>query len=198
MSFRREIKLSINPSQIFELKKWLSQKGFQKAYKDRLISSLYFENISNKTFLDSEEGTVPRKKIRIRNYPLDTNFKDHFFEVKISSVEGRFKNSKKISHLSYEKFVRNGYDDEDYGICHPKLYVNYLRQYFKLNNLRITLDSNIKYADFKNNNLLFNDNYNAVEIKTDLNTSIDDLYKEFPYQNIRFSKYCRGFEKLYF
>ena len=52
--------------------------------------------ISNKNFdlfRDSEEGLLPRKKIRIRNYP-NSEDKKNYLEIKYSSVEGRFKTRK--------------------------------------------------------------------------------------------------------
>ena len=69
MSFRIEQKILINFSQIFNFKKWINEKGYKKLHNDRIVNSLYFENVSNSMFLDSEEGIVPRKKIRVRNYP---------------------------------------------------------------------------------------------------------------------------------
>ena len=45
-------------------------------------------------YLDSEDGCLPRKKIRIRFYPNQNS--GFNLETKISSVEGRFKSSKKI------------------------------------------------------------------------------------------------------
>ena len=93
MSFRIEEKFLINTNQIFDFKRWLSKKNYLKLYPNRKIKSLYFENLNNKIFLDSEEGITPRKKIRVRNYP---DYKDQkfFFEKKISSPEGRFKEKK--------------------------------------------------------------------------------------------------------
>ena len=93
MSFRIEEKLLFNPNQIFDLRKWLSKYEYSSLYPKRKIKSLYFENSVNQIFLDSEEGITPRKKIRIRNYPdnIDKNF---FFEKKISSPDGRFKQKK--------------------------------------------------------------------------------------------------------
>ena len=44
-------------------------------------------------YRDSVEGSVPRKKIRIRNYP-NTDDKNYYLETKISSIEGRFKTRK--------------------------------------------------------------------------------------------------------
>ena len=90
MSFRIEEKLLINFNQIFDLKKWISEKGYLKLYPDRKIRSLYFDNLNNQMFADSEEGITPRKKIRIRNYPNNKDQK-FFLEKKISSPDGRFK-----------------------------------------------------------------------------------------------------------
>ena len=42
-------------------------------------------------YLDSEDGCLPRKKIRVRTYPENKNDSEYFFETKISSVEGRYK-----------------------------------------------------------------------------------------------------------
>ena len=197
MSFRKEEKLLINSNQVFDFKKWMSSKGFLKIYKDRAVNSLYFENNSNKMFLDSEEGIVPRKKIRVRNYPEANTSIDYFLEVKISSTEGRFKDSKKININRFNNFKKNGYIDNFYGVCVPKLQISYFREYYKQSDTRVTIDSKIIYKDFKNDKLFFKDQLNAVEIKSNINKSVDELYYEFPFQRVRFSKYCRGFGFLY-
>ena len=44
-------------------------------------------------YTDSIEGLTPRKKIRVRNYPT-TQDANLYLEIKISSVEGRFKTRK--------------------------------------------------------------------------------------------------------
>ena len=197
MSFRKEEKLLINSNQVFDFKKWMSSKGFLKIYKNRIVNSLYFENNSNKMFLDSEEGIVPRKKIRVRNYPEANTSMDYFLEVKISSTEGRYKDSKKININLFNDFKKNGYIDNFYGVCVPKLQISYFREYYKQHDTRVTIDSKIIYKDFKNDKLFFIDQQNAIEIKSSINKSVDELYYEFPFQRVRFSKYCRGFSFLY-
>ena len=68
----------------------------QKFYiPKRKIESIYFDNKIKTSFKDSEEGVVPRKKIRIRNYPATK--KINLLEKKISSIEGRFKTSESIN-----------------------------------------------------------------------------------------------------
>ena len=61
----------------------------------RKVKSIYFDNNLLELYKDSIEGSNPRKKIRIRNYPEHKN--NYLLEKKISSIEGRYKTSKKIS-----------------------------------------------------------------------------------------------------
>ena len=147
-------------------------------------------------YIDSEEGITPRKKIRVRNYP-DNNEEKYFFEKKISSPDGRFKEKKFLDSKEFEKIKKFGYFDNSYNACHPKLFVEYLREYYDTRICRLTIDTRINYIEYnKLNNFKF-DPYVAVEIKAKINSSIDQLLKEFPFQRIRFSKYCRGFNFLF-
>ena len=62
-------------------------------------------------------------------------------------------------------------------------------------NVRITLDTNILYSLYKNERIK-NDKNIIVELKTSINQNIDDLFEKFPFQEIRFSKYCNGIDLL--
>ena len=106
MSFRIEEKLLINNLQILEFKNLLFKKKTKKLFPPRIIKSLYFENSKGDMYKDSIEGTLPRKKIRVRNYPENNNT-SLYFETKISSVEGRFKNSEIIPmiNISYYRAI---------------------------------------------------------------------------------------------
>ena len=73
MSFRIEEKLLINKKQILEFKDFLFKKHAKQLFPPRKILSLYFENFKDEMYKDSVEGTVPRKKIRVRNYLHDKN-----------------------------------------------------------------------------------------------------------------------------
>ena len=98
MSFRIEEKFTIKKSRLFEFKNYLFSKNAKTLFHKRKIKSLYFDNDNYKMYNESIEGSLPRKKIRIRNY-LDKNF---FLEIKISSVEGRFKKSNLISKEKFD------------------------------------------------------------------------------------------------
>ena len=68
MSFRIEDKFFFRPENILQFKEFLAKKSAKKLYKNRIIKSLYFDNLNLEMYRDSVEGSVPRKKIRIRNY----------------------------------------------------------------------------------------------------------------------------------
>ena len=74
MTFRKEIKLKINSDNKSKFIKELINKDFKEIYPKRIIESIYFDNHRNFSFLDSEEGIVPRKKIRLRRYINNNNY----------------------------------------------------------------------------------------------------------------------------
>jgi len=150
-------------------------------------------------YKDSIEGTTPRKKIRIRTYSnkfLDNN--DEFnFEIKIPSIEGRYKKNeivkKKINKLL------NGIYDYQYGSCFPVLNVIYEREYFIKNQSRITIDTKIKYFEIRGkviSNHGQRESCFVVENKTK-DLANNEMLDFFPFETKRFSKYCNGINKIY-
>ena len=109
-----------------KIKSLIYNYGGIKIFPKRKISSLYFDNTKLKMHLDSEEGYVPRKKIRVRHYPDSKQLDNFNLETKISSVEGRFKKSNEISDTQCLELIKNGIFDKQYGHCKPKIYVKYL------------------------------------------------------------------------
>ena len=75
------------------------------------------------------------------------------------------------------------------------MHVKYLREYLILGDVRISIDKNITYRNFKTNNQI-NDDRVIAELKTSINKDLDNLIEEFPIQRIRFSKYCFAIERL--
>ena len=69
MSFRIEEKLYIKSEHLIDFKQFLIKRSAKQLYRPRLIKSLYFDNLNFDMCNDSIEGVVPRKKIRIREYP---------------------------------------------------------------------------------------------------------------------------------
>ena len=195
MSFRIEEKLYIIRENLIQFKEFLIKKSVKSIHYPREIKSLYFENMNLDLYKDSIEGLVPRKKIRIRNYPDDQD-KRFYLEIKNSAIEGRYKTRKVINEKEFDLKKISGIYDNQYGVCYPKLYVNYIREYSIIDNVRISIDTNIKYKDFKTGYEV-NDDRIIVELKTSINKNLDELIEDFPMQRIRFSKYCFAAEKLF-
>jgi len=194
MSFRTEEKLYINSENLIQFKEYLNKKSAKKLHKPRIIKSLYFDNLKLDMYNDSVEGSVPRKKIRIREYP-DSEDQNYYLEVKTSSVEGRFKTRQVISYDKNSTFKKFGYLDSSYGTCLPNFFVSYEREYSIINDVRISIDNKITYTNFLTKKK-FEDSKIIVELKTSINKNLDDLVEMFPFQKIRFSKYCLAVENL--
>ena len=194
MSYRIEDKLFFKPENILQFKNFLTNKSAKKLYDNRIIRSLYFDNINLDMYRDSVEGSVPRKKIRIRHYP-NSKDKNYYLEIKTSSVEGRYKTRKIIKKEDFESYKKNGIFDSNYGTCIPNFYVSYKREYVKIGDVRISIDEEISYENYLSNNVFF-DNKLIVELKTSINKNLDDFIKDFPFQKIRFSKYCFAVENF--
>ena len=197
MSFRFEEKTLFHISDYLKLKTFIFNSGGIELYPKRKISSLYFDNHENNMYLDSEDGCLPRKKIRIRTYPENKNDSEYFSETKISSVEGRYKIVNKINKKNYINLQQKGFFDNIYGMCYPKIRVSYFREYFSLFNQRITLDQDIQYKCYKSNRYMRGKECIILEIKSNNMINVDLLTDIVPFQRLRISKYCDGFNKLF-
>jgi len=195
MSFRKELKSIISKNKIEKLKYWIMQNDGKILHAERNINSVYLDNKIFSMHVDSIEGSVPRKKIRIRNYndlPIfDTN--NNKLELKISSAEGRYKKVTNIDNIDLFNFKVN---DNNYGACFPVVCVSYKRIYYSLKKIRLTIDRNISYRIVKFGKIssfFHPEPYNIIEIKYN-NSDYDNTVKSFPFHFVRFSKYSRAIE----
>ena len=129
----------MSSSDTLVLRSKLMKKGMIVLNPDRIITSQYFDTKDLETFRQSEEGILPRKKIRVRWYNDD--MQKLIFEEKTSSIEGRFKTSSKIKKNAFDKMLTSGFFHKIYGEIKPSVKINYCRSYFELKKIRITFDS---------------------------------------------------------
>ena len=189
MTFRKEFKFLMSSSDQKILKSDLIKSGMKMLFPGRIVHSCYLDTKDLLLFYLSDEGVLPRKKIRYRWYNNDNLAKQ---EIKISSIEGRYKSFVKQS-VSNFKFYKNVYHDNDYGPLIATLNVSYFREYYLYRGLRITFDYNILYTDLIGmNKLELRDFETVVEVKTPIDTPDDYIAKVINLQPARFSKYCRG------
>ena len=195
MSFRIEEKLNIDDNNLFIFKKWLNVNKAKKIYDGRIVTSIYFDNTRMDIYNNSNEGVVPRKKIRLRTYNNNFDYANNGqLEIKISSVEGRYKST--INTKKIDSILKFGLFDKDHGTCKPKVIVSYFRSYIKIFNVRVTLDENINYRKYGSNLTATKDRSFIAEIKSEDVNSLNYISDKFNFTRIRFSKYCRAIEKL--
>ena len=194
MSFRKEKKLRLTSSDIKFMKNSLLLSGMTSLFPSRSINSAYFDTEHFNLFTDSEEGVLPRKKIRIRWYDNESSLRK---ETKISSIEGRYKLSEELICPDFLDHFKSSLIDNDYGLLRPTLMVSYSREYFSLKGLRITFDTNIRYNNLRSNTSKpVSDEECVMEIKTAPEISDDYIEKIVQHPTARFSKYARGMLKL--
>jgi hypothetical protein len=197
MILRKEEKIKFHISDYLKIKKLIIDSGGKEIYKKRKILSLYFDNKNLSMYEDSEEGSLPRYKIRLRNYPND-NKKKWFLEKKITSVEGKFKEITEKDVAYKENLKHNGIYDSLYGNCYPQVWVSYYRQYFLIKNERITIDQKIEYQSYKGEKYYKDNESLIIELKS---SKIDfkELFNNhdlLPLYKVRFSKYCNAMNNL--
>lgn len=189
MSYRKEKKFRLTLFEFYKLKEFLNKKGLIILHKKRKISSIYYDTDYLDMFQNSEEGVLPRKKIRVRWYETNNNFN---LESKTSSIEGRYKT---ITNLNFDSFnnLPKSLQDQLYGYLSPSLLVSYERSYFSLKGVRITFDTLIRYKNLRySTGIMVQDPESVVEIKTNISTSDDFIENLIPCSSSRFSKYSRG------
>lgn len=191
MSYRKEKKIRLTLSEFHTFQAQLHKQSMKILFEPRKITSVYYDTIDLKMFHDSEEGVLPRKKVRIRWY---NNIKKFSLENKTSSVEGRFKTTSKLhTEILKDEFLTGNRVDTQYGNIFPVLKVSYKRSYYTFHGMRITFDKDISYQNLRNaTKRKYFDPERVIEIKTPANCSDDFIEKYIPYQTTRFSKYSRG------
>ena len=198
---RIEQKSEINKIHYLDLLKWIKNKKGEILYPERIICSRYFDNKNMQMYFDTIEGIVPRKKIRVRTYGTEkfsTPNSEYCLELKMTTEHSRFK--KTYKDINLKSSLEEGYYDIQYGFCKPILDISYSREYYSVNNIRVTIDKNIKYKLVNSNlnfkNKFFKDQSYVFEIKTDINTNMDFLLNNFNFPRSRFSKYERALNSL--
>ncbi len=195
MSFRVEEKVPVTAAQLDALIGELQTMGLTQSFPPRRVRSVYFDNLRAQAFHDSEEGVVPRRKIRIRCYP-DQEPLEYQLETKISAVEGRFKYGRVLPAPECEDLLARGLIDPQYGVMMPRVVVEYERAYWKLRDFRITTDRHIHYHHPEQPGEVHPEPFHVLEIKADSGTSTDYLRGIIPTGRARFSKFSNAMRSV--
>lgn len=174
------------------LNKIISNISLNYLHPQRKIISIYYDTDDLKFFTDSEEGIVPRKKVRLRTY---NNLNILNLEIKETKSDFRRKHVfKNVDKKNIYKVLKENFFYKDK--LRPIVKIEYNRKYFQCIYGRITYDYGLKYTDLRyKNNQIFS-NKTVLELKNDNINLKDKFIKKFFLKNVRFSKYCDALNML--
>lgn len=196
MSFRIEEKIAVTVTQLQASLGDLMSAGACELHPPRLVHSHYFDTYDFRAFSESEEGLLPRRKVRLRYYGAAKIVPDYYsLETKISSVEGRFKTTRRITASRGREKLKIGIFDTALGHISQVLKVSYKRSYLKLGDCRITLDTSICYQR-PNMQERFWEPLTVIEVKSNVGSLIDEDVPILAAPRVRFSKFCRGLMQI--
>ena len=211
---RIEIKDVFSP---FELSKFesaikLSRLSFYNPYPARQINSIYFDDYSYSSLVDSIEGNSLRTKRRIRWYGAKKNKIKGTLEIKKKEGIFSWKHLQKNKIFinpeakSWNEMIEQKGDSKTVDtllLNHaPKSIVSYSRQYLCSfdGKVRITIDQDLQsFAQNSPRGPNFDQvrkhyNYMIIEVKVSSKNEhlIELVRKEIPFTPRRFSKYCES------
>jgi len=178
------------------------------------ITSLYFDTPDDHDLNQKLNGVIYREKYRIRIYDKNSSFGK--FEIKRKLNQTIEKYSLKLTSNEIKSIISGDYsvlykDSEfayagyrmSYNQYTPKTIVEYYRYayYLPLNNIRVTIDSNLSNYGFKDNFLDINDftpnkvkrlGHDILEVKfnNQIPRYILDVLSSFPIRQSAISKYA--------
>lgn len=183
------------------------------------IRSLYFDDEFQTGLSDKREGALEREKFRIRFYNFDKSFirleskQKHNFLTKKESAPLTYEEVKRILDGdiwdlfdSEHELIRNFYLKSRLRHLRPVVVVDYIREAYTYNDVRITFDKNIRSANYQTN--LFSKgmvtfpclmaNQMILEVKYDeaLPYAVKKLLEPLSASQTAYSKYemCRRFQ----
>ncbi len=191
-NFRKELKLSLSNGELYDLIYFFGPK-LEKLYNSRKITSRYFDTNDFKLYKDSINYDIDKFKFRFRKY---SDSQKIYQEIKENTKLGKYKKVNITEYKSFDEVNSVVYKDLN---LFPSLEIEYNRDYYKLENTRITIDKKIKFRNTLNrSSQLINLGFykNIVEFKI-LNLDNTEIENNIPYNTINFSKYVHGVQKIY-
>lgn len=191
----------------------LHPSGLTSLYPERQVNNIYFDSIGFSSYHDNVNGSLFRKKYRVRWYGGNiVKAENPVFEIKIKENELGYKQTNNIDNFSSDQL--DELSEKIYEIyplsrkiLKPVLLNSYNRLYFTTadKKFRITLDYNLRYSPLLNGvfteKFTYNENETCIlEVKYDAESDdeAEDFFMLLPYQRTKNSKYVSGIQLCYY
>ena len=213
--WRYEVKFVLDEVELSILENWMFDCAFlNKSYENRIVNSIYFDDVQRSAVRDNLAGVSNRKKTRIRWYGNVTKASLVVCETKIKN--GRLGRKRRVD-LGFIEFddLENQSDQHivfipkfdiveartnELALLEPTVIVQYEREYFNLSmGLRMTVDQSIKTFNVYPEQNVFThsrkpSNETVVEFKCSVQQKeiLGEILASFPFSARRHSKYMTG------
>ena len=211
--YRYEIKFVLDNTRLADVMHWLyNNTTANKSYDNRMVNSIYFDDIDFSSVRDNLAGIAQRNKLRLRWYGNQKNSLP-IFEVKTKNGRLGYKTAYPIKSIKNNIMELN--IDQITSKCikglamhdiildkHivPTLQVNYEREYYETHDsIRITIDQDIQFSDTQLHTILNENNsfyypFQVMEIKFEpsMKDKVAKLIKPLHITPKRHSKYLVG------
>lgn len=195
MDLRNEKKLVFLESENYMIN-FFKFLGFKEIFNKRNINSIYFETFNFKDLRDTIDGEKYRSKLRMRWY--GETFGDKItpiLENKIKINNQNFKVKQKLNEVSFFNEisaykVQNLIKDSNifekniqfqFKVRRPNILISYIRRYFVYNDIRITLDTNLKSKNFYRSKKI-----NKIQFASKKKFSIMEMkYKDAGFEDVK-------------
>jgi len=195
--------------------------GAKEIYNSREINSIYFDTYFHKNYYEAIDGIMFRSKLRLRWYgeifnreikpQLENKSRINQHNYKITKKLKNFKTQSKFSLINFQKYIQNEKNNDPeinfyLNNLHPNLLVSYCRKYFSLNNIRITLDVDLKFVNLAKINYLSKSNFLCLNKKKIVELKYGDKFHNqahkitdiFNNRLSKFSKYQVGLAETFY
>ncbi len=203
------------------IEKLLNFIGAKEIYSSRIVNSIYFDTYFHKNFNEAIDGIMLRNKARIRWYGNTFNVEiQPQMESKNRISQHNYKITKKLKGyktktffnlINFKKYIQNEKNNKNeinyyLNNLYPNLLVSYLRKYFIFDNVRITLDTDLKFINlakinyFSKNNFLCINKKQIVELKysDEFHYQASKVTETFNNRLNKFSKYQIGLLETFY
>jgi len=206
---------------IQSVEKLISFIGAKELYNSRMVNSIYYDTYFHKNFHEAVDGIMRRNKVRVRWYgkvfsteiqaQIENKSRINQHNYKITKKLKSFRSKSSFDLISFKKFMldeKNSKDEINFYInnLYPNLFVSYHRKYFVFRDIRITLDSDLKFINlakinfFSKKNLLCINKKKIIELKYSdkFHFQAKKITKMFNNRLDKFSKYQIGLSETFY
>ena len=189
-TLRQEKKYLFHRQRLNYVEQKLISMGFKVNHDPNFVNNIYLDNFFNSAAIESIEGDAIREKFRIRWY---NNSNSYTLESKIRLSSSGYKNKKKLYGLLLNDAVKEA---EKITTRRSIIQNQYFRRYYIRDDIRITLDSQLKFS-LPKSNIYKNYKFCVMEIKynTEFQPFCDQLNENL-FQLTKFSKYLEGLKSF--